>query len=442
MDPISLASKRFHTAFSSFWDPPPGNALPTPPVLRIVVKPTSRTDAVKSLRLLEWAPENRWPFLILEASISSSDLTLAALASQVEANYEKLRSGLAQDGLSIPALERMPRPVQVAALASQIARAARNVATVLAGLMVVLMPERIHDEGLYSNIAGALADDADLSFMRVAVRDHESVAPRFPGFATFEVDRAALVQYLKDAGKPTKNGPPDGRPRPTPAQLHAAELRAGKRIPSEGTGSDLRALLLDASSAMSDRNFKVAAKKFRAARMLCHLSGLEDEEAVSSIALGSVVFAAGDKKAAIAAYRAAKAIALRRNNKTLAAQAELGVAAMHFAGRAFEAARASYREVAELSVEMPPLALEAERMVGECFLAEGRTADAMTPLSAVVNAAAQLPPEIRQTTSFVHAGKTLATLYEQAGHASQARAMVQHLARMVETANSIEETGS
>jgi len=440
MDPITLASKRFHTEFASFWDPPPGNTPPNPPVLRIVVQPSSRADAVKSLRLLEWEPENRWPFLILETSIASSDLTLAALASNMEANYEKLRSGLAQDGLSIPALERIARPVQVGAFASQIASAARNVATVLGGLMVVLMPERIHDEALYSSITCALAEEADLSFMRVAVRDHGSIAQRFPGFAAFEVDRAALVQYLKDAGKPTKDAPPDGRPRPTPAQRHASELRAGKRIPSEGTGSDLRALLLDANSAMGERNFKGAAKKFRAARMLCHLSGLDDEEAVCSIALGSVVFAAGDKMGAIAAYRTAKAIGLRRNNKTLAAQAELGVAAMHFAGRAFEAARASYRDVAELSADMPPLALEAERMVGECFLAEGRTADAMAPLNAVVNAASQLPPEIRQTTSFVHAGKTLASLYEKAGHASQARAIVQHLAAMMETSASTEES--
>jgi hypothetical protein len=427
MDPITIASKRFHTEYALFWEPPPGHEVRGPLVLRIEAEHAHRADALKSLRLIEWKPENRHPFVIVEGTFASAREYIGVIARKLHDDYGKLAKGLAEDGLTIGALGPLVRPVRGNDLMNLIRHASSEVSKVLAGLTLVLMPERITDAKGYAECLSLIAPIADGAMLRVAVQSEPEIATTYPGAARFLVDDRALLDHLKNLGKKAEEGPPTGKPRPTPEQRAAAEKAAGKPILSEGTGNDLRALLLDAGDAFSKSQFKTAAKKFRAARMLCHLTGLKEEEAMASIALGSALLATGDKVAAIAAYRAGKQIALSIQKLAIAAQAELGVAAIHFFATEYRSARASYADIMHLAADIPPLRLEAMRMEGECYLAEARTADAITSLGVAVDTAAALPPDVRKMTSYAHAGKTLVGVLDRAGEPARARATEKHL---------------
>jgi hypothetical protein len=241
------------------------------------------------------------------------------------------------------------------------------------------------------------------------------------------VDEGALLEFLKQMGSDnaTSNGPAVALPPST-----VAKKATDGKIMSEATGIDLRRLLLDAGTAMSQGSFKLAARRFRAARMLCHLADLPEEEAATSIATGSALLAAGDRSSSIAAYRHGKTTALGCGNKLLAAQAELGIAGVSFLAAEYAKARASYREIEKLAADMPALCIEALRMEGECHLAEARPADAINAFSDVIAAAETLPREVRRTTSYEHAGKSLAAMLDRHGQSARARATEKRLSRL------------
>src|SRR5260221_12905568 len=103
MDPLTLASTRFHTETRLFWDPPPGHEI-EPRVLRIAVAFPHRKDAVKSLRLLEWDPQNRRPFMIVEGSFRTTEEYLGVIDDTIRRDYAKLLKGLAEDGVTLAPL--------------------------------------------------------------------------------------------------------------------------------------------------------------------------------------------------------------------------------------------------------------------------------------------------------------------------------------------------
>jgi hypothetical protein len=430
VDPITLAAKRFTAEFEAFWNPPPGHAMKGPPALRLFVDRSDRKDMLKALRIMEWRPENRRPFVIIESEFVSEAAFALAIASALEADHEKLRRGLAEDGLTIPALALAQRPITAERLVAQLGEAARGVSQVLDGLVLVLVPVSIAEGAPYAPFIERLAAASNGSTLRVCALDDPSLRSKLPGQASFTVDHDKLRSFLKELKPNASRGPAASAPKLSPPQKAALEKELGARLPSQPTGDELRTLLLDAGKAMSDGQFKVAARKFRAARMLCHLSGLTQEEAATSLALGSAALAAQDKRAAIAAYRTAKQIALAGGLSVMAAQAELGVAGAHWSTRDFREARASYAEVERLAETIPALKLEAMRMEAECFVLEEQPLKAIASYGEVLDAAEQLEPEVRRTTSFAHAGKSLSKLLLSLGQAGAARDVEVRVARL------------
>ena len=433
MDPLTLASNRFQSEVLLCWNPPPGHATAGPRVLRLAVPPSSRADAVKSLRVLEWAPDNRRPFLIVEEPFVTLEQYLGAFAQRMEADHRKLAEGLAEEGVVLTPLPEIPRPVELAALVRALVAFATSLQPTLDGLLLVLMPARVQAAEDLAHLLRALASTSDRDTLRVAVQDQPGLEREYAGVASFHVDEAALLRFLKEMGTDQRRSKGPGASAAasaSPATRKALEAKLGTPVMSQATGIDLRALLLDAGSAMSEGAFKVAARRFRAARMLCHLAGLKELEAAISVAVGSALLATGDEMAAIAAYRQGKALALACSNNLLAAQAELGVAGVRFFGGKYAEARASYREIQALAAEMPPLRLEAMRMEGECHLAEARPAEAIHALSEVVAIAEKLPLQVRRTTSYAHAGKSLAAALNEHGQTSRARATEKRLAML------------
>ena len=367
MDPITIAAKRFTVEFEAFWSAPPGHGVKGPPALRLLVTRADRTEMLKALRLMEWQPRNRRPFVLVEAAFTSEAAFALATACTLERDYEQLRNGLAKDGLTIPALASAERPVSIARLAAQLAVAAAGVRQVLDGLVIALCPASVAEGAPYPTFALRLASASNGSSLRVCVLDDPRLRKKLPGQASFAVDPDALHAFLKELKPARSKGPGAAAPRLSPPRKAALEEKLKRRIPSQATGDELRTLLLDAGKAMRDGQLRTAVRKLRAARMLCHLSGLTVEEAATSLALGSAALAAQDKRAAIAAYRTAKQIAVAGALPAIAAQAELGIAGTHWSTHHYRDARASYAEVMRLAGSIPALQREAMRMQAECF---------------------------------------------------------------------------
>jgi hypothetical protein len=370
MDPITMAARRFIVEFEAFWRAPPGHGGKGPPVLRLLVHRADRAEMLKALRLMEWQLTNRRPFVLVEAAFPSEAAFALATAWTLERDYEQLRNDLAKDGFTIPALAPAERPVSIERLAAQLAVAAAGVRQVLDGLVVVLCPESVAEGAPYAAFALRLASVSNGSSLRVCVLDDPRLRNKLPGQASFVVDPDALHAFLKELKPARSKGPGSAAPRLAPPRKAALEAALKRRIPSQATGDELRTLLLDAGKAMSDGQLRTAVRKLRAARMLCHLSGLTAEEAATSLALGSAALAAQDKRAAIAAYRTAKQIAVVEALPAMAAQAELGIAGAHWSTHDYREARASYAEVMRLAGAVPALQREAMRMQAECFVQE------------------------------------------------------------------------
>jgi tetratricopeptide (TPR) repeat protein len=430
VDPITLAARRFVAEIEAFWAPPPGHEVKGPPVLRLVVEPADRKDMLKALRVMEWQPDNRRAFVVVESAFTTEAAFALAVATALEADHDKLRKGLAEDGMAIPALSPAERPVTTERLAAQLRRAAESVSQVLDGLVLALVPSRLAEGADYAAFVARLAPVSIGATLRVCVLDHPSLRGTLPGQARFAVDRDALFAYLKELKPDRSIGPASATPRLAPPEKAALEKELKRRILSQPTGDELRTLLLDAGKAMSDGQFKTAVRKFRAARMLCHLSGLTQEEAATSIALGSAALAAGDKRAAIAAYRAAKQSAIAEGLSAMAAQAELGIAGAHGSTRDYRDARASYAEVVNLAASIPALRIEAMRMTAECFVLEEQPVQAIASYGEVLDAAEALEPGVRRTTSFAHAGKAFAKLLVSLGQPKAARDVEARVARL------------
>ena len=171
-----------------------------------------------------------------------------------------------------------------------------------------------------------------------------------PGEARFELDRAAVLAFLKQLGPKPSQGPP--------------ALATGS--PSQTTDQTLRALLLDAGQALSEGKAKLAAQSFQAAQVLCRENDLLTQECAISIGLGSAHLVAGDEPAALAAYAHAMQRAVAAELPPLAAQAMLGTAGIHFGQAGYAEARVAYETLARLAMDLSPLVQEAERMQRQC----------------------------------------------------------------------------
>ena len=428
MDPLSLASKTFREQIARIWEA--SATGPETSVVRLAFSRSDHKEVLKSLRLMEWDAANRRPFVVVEQAFGSPAEFSRQIASKTAHDYAELRKGLAEEGVEIkelPVATGTPTPRSVA---RTLVSASKSVMGPLDGLVVALVPERVLDERLYAKLVADLAADLARSEVRLLVADAPGLETVALSVVPFALDEQALRDYLKRLGQQTSSGPPSNTPRLSPAEKAALEAKLGKPIASAITGSDLRGYLLDAAAAMHEQNWKLAVRKFRAARMLCHTSGLSDEEALVSIALGSAVFAAGDRRGAIAAYKRGQEIAVVRDNPTLAAQAEFGVAAVYFAGGQYAEARASYRRVATVAGHLPPLVIDAVRMEAECFLAEGRLDDAERSFCETLAIAEALTPEDRGGTSFAFAGRALAELLQTRGRTQDAAGTLTRVERL------------
>jgi len=373
MDPLTIAAKRFVRAHEVAWSPPPG-AGRAPSIVRLAADPTDRSDVLKSLRMAEWQPENRRPISIFEGAFVTEAAYLMALAAQVEADVAQVDAGLAEDGVTRSAPPARPTTLHPGALLSHLDRLAGHVAGALEGLVVVLAPEAVTDAKSFAGLVRALASvparptALRLDVLAFDIPDLESILPIA---ARFELDRAALFDYLGDLGGEDSAGPKDGDPpQLAPEERAEIEKQLGHRLVSRDAGRTLKHLLMDGGKALSEGKPKEAVKKYRAARVLCEATGLTQEAIVVTLGLGTALISAQNLRGAEAAYRDALERAEGKRNTpphpALIVQAQLGLGAVLVMQTRWRDAREQYDHIAASVPDESPLRKEALRMIEAC----------------------------------------------------------------------------
>ena len=361
MDPITLAAKQLHADIDTFWNPHPGAPIAAGPrVLRLVASPSERGELLKALRWLEWSPTNRRPVILFEEAFEDEPRWLRALLAKTSDDCEAVRKGLVDDGM----LPAPPPPARFAAAVLDATTARRYLdATAecvgngpLEGLFIALVPKRVADPKVYRATLAKLTAPPSAPVLRLAVLAIPGAELHLllPAKARFEVERAGLFAFLQQISLKPSEGP--ALPKPPWSSA----------LPSRQDGETLRVLLLNAGQALSEGKAKLAIHHFEAAQKLSGENGLTAQECASGIGRGNAQDAAGDEGAAFATYEDAMQRALAAGLLPLAAQALLGIAGIHFGKGRFTEARMAYETIALLTIDVPPLAEEAQRMQKHC----------------------------------------------------------------------------
>lgn len=368
MDPLTRAGTAFKKDLLAWLYPSPLRRDPKelPASARMVVSGASPKDVASTLRWAELDPACRHPFFVLDGPFEGMQAFLREAHALFVRDEAALRKGLAEDGMVVPEVSAGAAFADETALAAVLAKWGAAVGQVLSGLLVALAPSAVRAEADYQKLTQALVARAQRTKLMVLLRDFGDAATEgmVPYEVRCEVDSDALAKHLANLGNPTAGGAaPPAKKGPPGIESGNEPVKAG---PSRATGASLRRLLVEAGELLSKGRFAEGASKLRAARMLCFLSGLPKEEAVVSVSLGTALFGAGDEERALAAFARGRQVALAEGSPEVAAQACMGVGAVHVAKKRVGAAEEAYAEAAKLAEGLPPLREEAERMLGTC----------------------------------------------------------------------------
>src|SRR5579884_2550784 len=103
MDPLTTAARSFIRETERVWAAPPRPGAAR--VLRMEAPPDDRGDLVKTLRWMEWSPQNRWPLFLYEAPFTTEAAWCDGLCEKLRADYDLVRKGAAEEGVALPAFE-------------------------------------------------------------------------------------------------------------------------------------------------------------------------------------------------------------------------------------------------------------------------------------------------------------------------------------------------
>lgn len=318
MDPLTAAAKAFMREVEAFATPAPGHAHTGPRALQLVSAKGERGTVVKTLRWLEYQPQNGRPVMVIDTPVESAVAFVSAIETTVRAEYAAILTGLCEDGVTLAPLPPATKTVDAQSLAALLDVAANHLAAVLDGLYVALVPAASQLTPSYRGVVMALARHVRSEALHVLAWD---CAGALDGLglarAALTIDEAALWAHLESLGEAPSKGPATSKPALTPQQR--AQLAAtGVQLPSGETTETLRKLLLRASRALQEKQPRVAIRNLRAARALCHLDGLRDQEAAILLGLGTTYLHGRNTQGARASYRTAAAIAEATGNTRVA----------------------------------------------------------------------------------------------------------------------------
>lgn len=364
MDPLTLAANRFLREHETAWAPPPDVAVPK--VLRLQVTGAHRGDVLKSMRLLEWQPENRRPISVVDVPFVNAGMYTQAVLAAVRADVAKVGAGLREDGVTLRGLPPPLAAQGIAPFVAQLEGLAEAVATVLDGLVVVLAPRSVATTSAFvSFIEGVIAARSRSTALRLDVLacDCPDLDQALPVEARFEVDDDELFQYMRDMGAQSSAGPEEDVPALSIKQRKEIEAELGQPIVSLDAGRTLKRLLMDGGKALHEGRAKEAVRKYRAARSLAEATGLKNERFVTTMALGTAYATLQNYRGAQASYERARRQAEELERPDLEAQALFGLGFVFMIETRYRDASAVYQAIASSVPDESPLKKEALRMI-------------------------------------------------------------------------------
>lgn len=422
MDPITVASRALRQDLARIWK---GGHR----VARVECPAGDRGDMVKTLRLAEWDPDNRWPMFLHELPFADAAAWFEALSTSLREDHQRIVDGAREEGVALPPLAPPSQAGLDAVGAAMLTadRVARALQPRLDGALVALAPKQVADRDAWALALRRWLDAGVPRGVRVLVHDLPGgpVEPMVPPEATarFAVDPDALHGYLKGLGATPSAGPPTpAPPELTPAQRAAYERATGRRVPTPEAGRALRAEMLDASQKMSRQDWLGATQHFRAAQRLCQSEGLVAEEAAVLVGMGSLCLAASQRDLAAQTFERAAQVAEGEALWQVVAQARMGLGALWLTAREHAAAADAYARAADAAerAKVEALTLEALRMEGTCHAALGDEARAMRAWQRAVDGGAAMAPEARAQGTFAQTAESLAGLLTRHGMHAQA----------------------
>jgi hypothetical protein len=279
MDPVMHAAHSFLAQADAFWRKHPGRLQP------LVGLASDRADMVKALRLGELLPENRRPLFLYEAPFEKTDGYFRGLRDAIERDYEAVRSGIADEGVEIPAY--IMSPLDVGALgraALAVEGAAALIGERFDGVTLALLPEQVTDARAWKEVVRELDRIPWSPRVRVAVH----APPQGPldgvleaSGAQFFVDLPALLAFLKNLGGGSAG----------PGQAATDSDAVATTAAPEASARTLGTLLLDAASHTARGEHTAAVGQYEQAAAFCVAERLSDEEAMVRMALGGAYIA-------------------------------------------------------------------------------------------------------------------------------------------------------
>jgi tetratricopeptide (TPR) repeat protein len=412
MDPITRASKQFLMEAAAHWKAAKGH------VLFVAAEARFRGDLVKTLRLAEASPSCRRPLFLFEGAFVEEGLFFSELEASLVADYEALRKGAAEEGVSLAGLEGGPRAGESSLPASDPGKSlprdvrqslpragarAREIAAALAGgldgIDVALVPKQVASPEAYSDAvaraAGELAAKAGGVRLLVWAPPGGALSKMTDGrTAHFRVDEAALAEHLRNMG-------------------------------NDSEGKTLRGLLLSAAEATGKGEHAEASLRFGEARRWCRARELVVEEAGVLVALAGCQLAAGETEDAAHTYREASLLAGDKGALPLAAQAALGEGAVRLQQKRYPDAVVAYRAAGALAqqAKIPLLQVEALRMEGTAALATGHRDVALAAWKKALDAGCAMDAASLHASTWEDVVNALTAFLRKHGMAAQARSV-------------------
>lgn len=367
MDPLTIAARKFMRTHETAWEPPPGVTRPEPKLLRLDGLAEDRADMIKSLRLLEWQPESRRPFVIVEVPFTDESSFLSALVEQVASDVDAVDKGLTADGIQRSEAPTKPNRPDAAAALAFAERCAAHLASYLEGLVLVLAPKSVVEpKAFVSLVRGLVSLRRSASALRIDVLAPtvDALADVVPAAIRFELDRHALFEHLKALGPKSTEGPGEATPpKLSPERRAHIEKELGQPLISLDAGRTLKVLMMDGTRALNDGRAKEAVRKMRAARMLCESTGLVREGILVTAGLGTAYVFAKNLKAAEACYDHARKRAAELELRQLEVQACFGLGQVRMMQHRHVEARPAFERILELETVESPLHAEARRLL-------------------------------------------------------------------------------
>lgn len=391
MDPLTRAAESFCRQLGEGWR--------RAPIVRLVAPAQHRSHLVGSLRLFEWAPDNRWPVCLVEAPADDLGELAEAARRQLLADLARLRKGLADDGITLAdpaafAPEPAPGLTSMAQLQHLADRAGEALARtgVVGGLALVFVPAATPDPKVLRRLAVTFAAWPERPHVRAALAATEH-ADVLPVAVRFELDDGALHDYCGQQSERQAAGAP-----PAEASLRRQFLTAADAARRNDLAAARDAYLTAAAELESQRRLV--------------------EAAVVHITLGGLAFGLADHRAALDHFDRALAHSADARQPAVLVQAHLGAAGVLFARGELAAAAARY-ELAASGGATEVLRIEALRMAGTCHLELGdRNAAARAWQSAVTDASG-LASAARAQTTWKQAGEALLAQLQRSGQTAQ-----------------------